>query len=154
MRRPSALGPTLWLGSVAYSLLISNPLMLYAAYRLDRDGHFRTGELEAWVGLAVGVVVALVGAALEGAEEKHVAALKRLWAVQGEVQVLEMCLKLLVPGRPALGRLVSTLLFSNKASGAQPPLYGHPTRTLRAEVAQQVACSAHGSLRLFLGWAV
>ena len=63
-RMPQNLGPTLWLGSVAYSLLISNPLMLYAAYRLDRDGHFRTGELEAWVGLAVGVVVALVGAAV------------------------------------------------------------------------------------------
>ena len=64
MKLPFFLGPPVWLSFVAYSLLISNPLMLYAAYRLDRDDHFRAGELEAWVGLAVGVVVALVGAAV------------------------------------------------------------------------------------------
>ena len=48
-----------------YSLLVANPLMLFAAYRLDHaDGRIKLHELTAWYALAGATALALLGAGM------------------------------------------------------------------------------------------
>ena len=61
LRNPLWLGPDLYCFSLIYSLFVSNPLMIFVAFRVN-GGSLRIHETEAWLGLAAAVGVALFGA--------------------------------------------------------------------------------------------
>jgi len=60
-RSPNCVGPTLWFGCVAYSLLV-NPIMVLVGFRSGQG--MPTSEAEAWLALGVSSCASLVGALL------------------------------------------------------------------------------------------
>jgi len=64
LRSPNYVGPTLWFGWVAYSLLV-NPIMVLLGFRSGQAGsNVSTPEAEAWLALGMSSCSSLIGALL------------------------------------------------------------------------------------------
>ena len=66
LRAPNHVGPTLWLGWVAYGLLV-NPIMVIVGFHSGQGSEVLTPEAEAWLALGISSCVSLMGALLMAA---------------------------------------------------------------------------------------